>query len=220
MTSPLAGLGRRRIADDRDHNHLMPRLASPRTSRYWSTPAAYDQGSTPMCVAYAGNRYLESAPVKNRPYAFSWLYRQCQLVDGLPDDEDGTTVRALFQVLKREGLVSEFKWAFSVEPLIDHVLEVGPVVMGTNYYEGMADPDRHGYVEVSGRNIGGHSWTVYGANRRKKNPDGSLGAARWMQSWGPKWGPAKGAAWITFNDLGRLIAEDGEAAIGIEVLGA
>lgn len=171
-----------------------------------------------MCVAYSGNRYLESSPVRNKPYAFTWLYRQCQMVDEWPgEDYDGTSVRALFKVLKREGLVSAYQWAFTVEPVIDHLLEIGPVVMGTNWYMDMMDPDRWGYLQPTGQSAGGHAWAIVGVSKTKVNPDGSFGAVRMVNSWGPNWGRDAGRAWITFKDLGKLIDEDGEAAIGVEM---
>jgi len=222
----MIGLGRRHISDERDLKHLMPRRreAQDVEHRYWNTPPAYDQGSTPMCVAYAGARYLASGPVVNKPIPFDELYHACQLADEWPgEDYDGTSVRACFKVFKQRGLITEYQWAFEVTPVIDHLLTVGPVVMGTVWSDQMANLPDNGEltVEEDLSNVpDGHAWCLIGATRSRVNADGSRGAARGVNSWGKNWGHSKGRFWVSFNALDRLIKADGEAAIATEVAGA
>jgi hypothetical protein len=148
----------------------------------------------------------------------SALYRECQLVDEWPgEDYDGTSVRALFKVLQRVGIVSEYRWAFECEAVIDHVLMHGPVVMGTSWHNDMFDPDRWGYIQPTGEIMGGHAWLIIGAARDRKNPDGSKGAVRMVNSWGPNWGRQQGRAWITFEHLDHLIKDYGEACTATEL---
>jgi C1A family cysteine protease len=218
MSDNLTGLGRLHLRDDRDRNHLMPVRSSTLVRKTWATPAAWDQGATSMCVAYGTNRFLASSPVRNKTFDFNWLYKEAQKLDQWPGENyDGTTVRAAFKVLQREGLVSGYSWAFTLEPVIDHVLEVGPVVMGTSWFRDMFTPNRWGYLEITGQDDGGHCWTIVGADRARRNPDSSFGAVRMVNSWGPGWGE-KGRAWVTFKDLETLIRLDGEAAVATEVL--
>lgn len=218
----MSGLGRLVAKDENDSRYLMPRRSSSSvTSRYWSTPAAYDQGATSQCVAYAGVRYLESSPVRNYPIGFHTLYKECQTLDEWPGENyDGTSVRALFKAFQRRGLVSEYRWAFEVGPVIDHLLLVGPVVMGTVWTDSMANLGGNGFLTVDAdlaHEQSGHAWCLIGANRRYRNPNGSFGAARAVNSWGPNWGPHKGRFWVSFSDLDRLIKADGEAAVATEV---
>lgn len=219
------GLGRLLAKDERDRTHVMPwrAAAASLASRYWHTPAAFDQGATSQCVAYAGVRYLVSAPTRNKPIGFSDLYRDCQKADEWPgEDYDGTTVRALFKTFKARGLVSGYQWAFDAKPVIDHLLMVGPVVMGTIWSDAMANIGSNGYLTVNAdlsREVEGHAWCAIGANRKRRNPDGSLGAVRAVNSWGVDWGPSKGRFWVSFSDIGRLIAADGEACVAKEIKG-
>lgn len=217
------GLGRLVAKDERDRAHVMPRRAAANavTSRYWYTPAAFDQGSTSQCVAYAGVRYLVSAPVYNARLDFRALYKACQTVDEFPGENyEGTTVRALFKTFQARGLVSGYQWALDAEPVIDHLLTAGPVVMGTAWTDAMANIGADGYVTVGsiGVNGGGHAWCAIGANRKRRNPDGTIGAVRAVNSWGIGWGD-KGRFWCSLADIDRLIKADGEACVAKEIKG-
>lgn len=214
------GHGRRRAADPNDKKYLLAPVPEAKlvTYRYWNTPPAYDQGSTSQCVAYSGARYLATGPIMNRPPPFEELYKECQRRDEWPgEDYDGTSVRALFKVFKDRGLVSEYRWAFDAETVVDHVLTRGPVVMGTTWNDEMANPTVWGYVTLGDLSelAGGHAWLVFGANRKRRNPDGTLGAVRAMNSWGSGWAQ-QGRFWVTFGDLDRLVKADGEACVATE----
>lgn len=220
----LIGLGRRRPPTrSKDDEFLIRKVPTVATSKTWSSPGVLDQGATSQCVAFSGFKYLTSGPVinrrpKERPRD---LYRECLLVDEWPgeDWDGGTSVRALFKVFQRLGYVDEYRWAFDCETVVNHVLTTGPIVMGTVWSERMANLPRTNYIDVDAdlRSVDeGHAWLIIGANRKRKNPNRSVGAARMINSWGEGWGQ-KGRAWITFEDLDRLIKEDGEACVATEV---
>lgn len=223
MAESLIGLGRRVSKDDRDYKFKLPRReieAREHTSRYWSTPhLPLDQGNTSQCVAYSGTGYLMAGPIFNQPpVAPAELYRQCQQNDEWSgEDYEGTSVRALFKVLQSMGLIGEYRWAFDVPTVVNHVLTQGPVVMGTSWYMDMFTPTvDDDYIEATGENAGGHAWLIMGVNKHKHNPDGTTGAVRMINSWGPGWG-AHGRAWLTFATLAKLIADDGEAGVATEI---
>lgn len=218
------GLGRRPSKPDpRDRRFLMRDITpEPIVSiRHWLSPGVLDQDGTSQCVAYSGIKYLTSYPVRNNPKERPEdIYRECLLVDEWPgeDWDGGTSVRALFKVLKRIGYVSEYRWAFDSDTVVDHVLSRGPVVVGTNWTRDMFMPHkRNGYIFYTGTNEGGHAWLIIGANRKRKNPDGTTGAVRMVNSWGNRWGPHKGRAWVTIKDLDKLIKDEGEACVSSEL---
>jgi len=229
MTEDLTGLGRRVSKDARDHEYLIPKrstAAATWTSRYWAAAGGVlDQGATSQCVAYSGVKYLQAAPVMNKQLGAAdcpKLYKDCQRIDEWPGENyDGTSVRALFKVLKSLGYVSEYRWAFDAETIVNHVLLTGPVVMGTVWTLDMFMPrKRNYYITPTGPDQGGHAWLIIGANRKKENPadaGGGYGAVRMINSWGAGWGD-KGRAWISFRDLDKLIKADGEACVAKEVL--
>lgn len=202
-------LGRLYAEDNRDSQYQMKvnfANAQKRGWRYWYSAGALNQGATPHCVAYSGVKYLTAGPVRNTVDIpdFTALYNECQKNDEWPgEDYDGTSVRALFKVLKREGYVSEYRWAWDVDTVVAHVLEHGPVVIGSPWYYNMYWPDQNGYLSVSGPGVGGHAYTIIGANRNRKNPDGTRGALRVLNSWGEQWGE-NGRAWLSYDDFKKL----------------
>lgn len=131
------------------------------------------------------------------------------------EDYEGTSVRALFKVLKAKEYIEAYEWAFTHELVLRQVLTTGPVVMGTNWYHGMHTPDFKNYIWPTGELVGGHAWLLIGAYRNKKNPDGTVGAFRMINSWARDWGQ-KGRAWLTFKTLNQLIKQDGEACVAVE----
>jgi hypothetical protein len=145
------------------------------------------------------------------------LYHEAQKVDEWPgEDYDGTSVRALFKVLKTRGYVEEYRWAFDAKTVIDHVLARGPVVLGTTWTRDMFMPDSKGYIYFTGPIEGGHAYTVIGCQLEHACPDGSIGRARIINSWGRGWGPHNGRAWITMKTLQALIEDYGEACVSTE----
>lgn len=218
-----ARFGRRFAPDARDKQFQIPRTTVPAnvTQRTWFTRDVFDQGNSSMCVSYSGIGWLVAGPVRNvkEPPDFRDLYLDCQRNDEWPGEEpsyEGTSVRALMRVLKRRGYISEYRWAWSLEPVVNHILATSPVVLGTTWYSSMMQPDADGFLKVGGELVGGHAYLAIGANRTKPCPDGTKGAIRIINSWSRDWGQA-GRAWVSFKDLTRLLAEDGEAATATEV---
>jgi hypothetical protein len=180
-----------------------------------------DQDGTSQCVAYSGYKYLTTGPVVNRhpKQEPSDIYRRCLQLDEFEgeDWDGGTTVRALFKTLTEFGYVTGYQWAFDCERVVNHILTRGPVVVGTNWHRDMFMPDeKSGYIHPTGPIDGGHAWLLIGAYRNRKNPDGTIGAVRMINSWGPKWGQ-HGRAWVTFKDIDALIKADGEACVATEI---
>lgn len=224
----VRGFGRVIAIDHRDRNFMMqaPQLsldASAKRRQHWLTGKVLDQGATSMCVAYSGQQFLTANPVRNKPWAdVAALYEECQRNDEWPgEDYDGTSVRALFKVLHRAGFIQSYSWAFDVKTVISFVLNVGPVVFGTNWYERMFQTDCFGFVRVGGAIAGGHAYLIKGVDLDRCCPDGTRGALRLINSWGKEWGDQSakstgGHAWLSFRDADRLIKEWGEACTAIE----
>lgn len=217
-------LGRIHSPDPRDGKHMLPwrplKAAAP-VSRTWTASSpVLDQGETSQCVIYATDKFLTAAPVLNEGFgtdeARTRVYREVQKLDEFPGEGyDGTSVRGAMKYLQAKGLVSSYKWAFDYETAIAHILSKGPLIMGTNWTEEMFSPVQ-GYISPKGRVVGGHAYVAIGADRARKNPDGTTGAVRCINSWGTGWGQ-QGRFWLTFRDFDALIKAQGEAATPIEV---
>lgn len=215
------GFGRLISIDPKDRGYLLPRKAiSPTTRRFrhYATAKALNQGDFPHCVAYAWEQYLLSAPIKNKQWKTPVeLYHEAQLRDEWEgEDYDGSSVRGGAKALQEFGYLKSYNWAFDVQPVVSHLLNVSPVVFGTNWYWGMFEPDREGFIHVEGALAGGHAYMIKGVNLDKKCPDGSTGALRIINSWGENWGE-KGMVWISLTDADRLIKEWGEACTAMEL---
>lgn len=213
------GLGRLPAFDQRDRLHqIRPLLASTEPRKeyaYWHGSAFLDQGSTSMCVEYAWHHYVQAGRVRPRAKYPYWTvgepYHAMQKIDEWPgEDYDGTSVRAGAKLMQEMGFITEYRWAWDLETVVDAVTRLGPVVVGTNWYDDMFDPDQRGIVRATGYNLGGHAWLIDGANRKH-------GMARAKNSWGRSWGK-NGRFWIPFEDLEKLINEDGEACLSVEAV--
>jgi|SRR5690349_22174584 len=183
----------------------------PTGTRYYRMGPVLDQGSTPMCVGYGWRQWLSSAVLmtKDGPSA-PVIYREAQKLDEWPgEDYDGTSVRGGVKALQERGHVASYVWAFDAATARDWILAgKGTVVFGTDWYEGMFDPDAKHFLNLSGGVAGGHCYLVCGYSSERK-------AFRIVNSWGAGWGD-KGRAWIRFDDADRLIKAAGEACTAVE----
>lgn len=116
-----------------------------------------------------------------------------------------TRARACAQVLQKLGYITEYRWAFGLDDLILAVGYAGPAVLGLNWYEGMFDVSPCGHVHVSGELSGGHAILCNGVNVKE-------GYFNLHNSWGKSWGRG-GDARITFEEMDKLLRENGEAVV-------
>lgn len=214
------GLGRLQSIDSRDilyslGTYVMSLPEVDSKVRYWHSYNQYfDQGPTSQCVEYAWHHWLVDSPIRHgeQPlWQFGSVYNRAQQIDEWEgEDYDGTSVRAGAKVLQELGYISQYLWTWDINTIIDTVLKVGPVVVGTYWYESMFYPDlsKLGRIEVNGRLAGGHAYVINGVN---------LGAEefRIKNSWSRDWGRT-GHARIKISDMERLINEDGEACLAVE----
>jgi hypothetical protein len=218
MSGPA--FGRRFAPDERDRPYALATLVAQapeptRRWRYWNANGWWgDQGGAPHCVGYAWAHWLEDGPVTHRgpaPVADpARLYRMAQCIDEWPgEDYAGTSVRAGAKVLHAEGFIEAYLWAFDAATVIDALLTVGPVVVGTDWYGGMSDPEPDGRLRPDGPLQGGHAYLLDGVNL-------DTGRVRVKNSWGRDWG-RRGFGWLDLDDLDRLIAAQGEACLAVEV---
>jgi len=213
--------GRLVSIDDRDK--LYPVSAVLHTppdipNKYWWAEGWWgNQGSSQMCVAYSWSHWIEDGPViqdviygRTRPmFDVTQFYDACQARDPWEGNSyDGTSVRAGAKILKTLEVISEYRWANSLQDVIDTLLMLGPMVVGTKWYKGMYTPDRKGMISPTGRQSGGHAYIIDGVDKINR-------VFRIKNSWGRNWGK-KGFAFITFDDFESLLHDAGEACIAFE----
>lgn len=212
-------LGRQYVPDERDNKYPINNLLSVApvriTNKYWDANGWWgNQGNTPQCVGYAWAHWLEDGPVPQSGIGPiippKVIYENAQRVDEWAGENyDGTSVRGGVKYLQSVGKVSSYYWGFNLTTLINSVLNLGPVVVGTNWYNGMFYPNRNGLIKISGRIAGGHAYVINGVNTVTK-------LFRIKNSWGQSWGQS-GHAYISFTDMERLIRERGEICFAVEI---
>lgn len=228
MSQRLPFLGRLPSPDERDRNYPMQvvipaRAEEKRTERFWPAQPSLDQRASGTCVGHAWAHYIADGPIENPPVDPYDIYREAVVRDVWPDNdveatyaEDqqlawGTSVRAGAQALQERGLIANYLWAFDVEQILSTLLYVGPVVFGTMWYDEMFFPNFSDdyMLRVEGPRAGGHAYVLNGV-------DINAGYVRVKNSWGTYWGK-NGTARMAVEDVDRLLHEQGEAAIAVEL---
>lgn len=191
-------------------------LAKTPRSYTWSCGSVLDQGNQGSCVGHAWAHELIARPVIvpniTHDTAVS-LYYAAQGLDDEPGGEypgaspvyEGTSVLAGAKATQNAGYMTEYRWAFGLDDLILALGYAGPAVLGIDWYNDMFDSDADGLLHATGGIAGGHAILANGVSVKKR-------LIRLHNSWGPNWA-INGEAYISFDDLSSLLANQGEACI-------
>lgn len=209
-------LGYKQKEDPRDARYplaaLMGAPVSIPVSKAWLPGGVLDQKQTSSCVGHACYQLLSSEPVLQEVLLSPMdIYDEARRIDEWADNDDvdeGTSIRAGLNVLRRHGLIQEYYWADGVVQAPEYMLKFGPLVFGTDWTEGMFEPDARGIIRPTGRSAGGHAWFAYACHWQDRYITG-------MSSWGPDWGIG-GSFKISLYDLEELFKRGGTAAAVIE----
>jgi hypothetical protein len=201
------------------------RKAVKRKNRLWQVGPILDQGSEGACVGFGWTAEGLASPVRvnlsrlkvrapKEPNKFAqYVYAFAKTIDEYDGvDYEGTSVLAGAKSMQTFGLLKEYRWAFSMNEVIDSIISKGPVVLGIPWYDGMYEAPG-GVLKVSGENIGGHC--ILAVGYRVASPlAGGKDTVILQNSWGTEWG-INGLAEIEVSELAKLVAE-GEACLPIK----
>lgn len=208
-------LGRIPAFDDRSKEFGVRRLmaAAPPRSMEWYCPVQLNQGHLSACVGFSWCHFLAAMPQPvsqvTEDKAVS-LYRHAQTIDEWPGESyEGTSVIAGVKAVQQKypGLIDGYNWAFGIDDVVMAIGYIGPVVLGINWYNSMFEPDEFGRISPVGVATGGHAILAKGVNVEDR-------LIRLHNSWGPDWGFI-GDCFISFDDLERLLKEDGDACVAV-----
>lgn len=171
-----------------------------------------DQGQLGSCTGNAALGALGTDPYFATVSGVAWtetdavsIYSDATKIDTAPGTypptDTGSDGVSVAKVLKGRGWISGYEHAFTIDQLFA-ALARGPVIVGTNWYQGMFTPDAQGLLSISGQVAGGHEYVIDGWNA-------DHGLFRMTNSWGTSWGLA-GSAWLEQSTLTRLLAEQGD----------
>jgi hypothetical protein len=194
-----------------------------REPRFWTEGTVLDQGSEGACVGFGWLAELLAEPATpdiqpteefgNRLARL--FYKEAQKIDEWPgEDYSGTSVLAGAKIMKKYGYISEYRWCFNIDDIIDAVVLEGPVVIGIPWYSSMYQTNSQGLTAVRGGSVGGHCILLTGYHPAKLFGKQSLEVFRWRNSWGSSYG-LNGSGYIKVSDLRNLFHEGGEACIPV-----
>lgn len=193
----------------------MRQRAAVVTSKEWELPFISDQGPTPHCVGFGWLNYGNADPVMD-----GWpndmgheLYYRAKEYDGEPGAENGSSTLSGVKSFMTFGILKDNAYAFAttIEDVKVWVLAQSPVVVGTNWYNDMFEPDSNGLVHVGGGIAGGHEYMIVGYDR---NTD----LFKCANSWGSGFGLG-GFFYISARDFAQLMTEEGDACTAVEITG-
>lgn len=136
------------------------------------------------------------------------LATQLDQFDGAyPPDDTGSSGLAAAKALRKLGLATSYRHAFSLDAL-KSALQSGPVMVGTVWMQSMFEVDPDGFVIVDRKSqvAGGHEYVISAFNADQL-------AFRIDNSWGD-WG-LRGKAWITQANLAWLLSQQGDVTIPV-----
>jgi hypothetical protein len=205
--------------DERSRSFPIRALLATTTPRSytWAVPGGVgqvlDQGREGACVgfAWAAERAARPVPRPTTDADALAVYRAAQLVDEWPGEAySGTSVLAGAKVAAQQGWLREYRWGFGLDDALAAISRHGPCVLGIPWYDSMYRPtikSGRASITVSGSVVGGHAIVARGVSVKRCE-------VLLRNSWGPSWGIAGDAA-ISWDDLGTLLAADGECCVPV-----
>lgn len=187
--------------DPRDWPLALAPLAAPLPSRFVSTGMGpvLDQGSTPMCVAYAHSG-LKTWQEKREgrgviDFDERWLYARCKERDGIAGD--GTDGRTAMKVLRTLGaapvgqpakaplyrIAAYYAVPLDLASLKTALVQFGPLTLGGAWYESWFRPVNGILPRPSGGIVGGHEVLLFGWDDAVGG-----GSLLFRNSWNRRWG--------------------------------
>lgn len=215
-------LDAKKFKDPRSRNYGIRPLvgAVTRKKQLWRIPTALplNQGSEGACVGFGWSAELAVEPVQlNVSNAFARvMFEGSRRIDREMGNNYpmGASLLAGAKFAQQQGWISEYRWAFGIDDVVDTLVAKGPVVLGINWYDGMYSTETDGRVRINGNLIGGHC--ILATGYIPNHPVWGGNWIEWVNSWGWTYG-VKGLGYIREADLDRLLRDQGEACIATDI---
>lgn len=140
-------------------------------------------------------------------YGYETRLDNVEVPGSYPPDDTGSTGLWSMKTLRAYRLIDSYRHAFGLNTALSLLANNGPIAVGSAWYDSMFQPDSNGLISISpdASVVGGHEYQV-----RAVYPQQQL--VQVTNSWGPLWGVG-GEAFMTWDTLGRLLDEQGDAVI-------
>lgn len=207
-------LGRNIEHDERSRAYAVPLHRDAGKAVRWVRRAPIlNQGEVGSCTGEAMAGWLGTDNAARRgdaavrqPLALS-LYQLATRLDSIPGHwptDTGSSGLGVVKAAKQMGRITSYKHGFSVTQALS-ALAVGPVLTGTDWFEGFDEPDEDGIVALTGSVRGGHEYLVRGY-------DPATGLLECDNSWGRGWSK-RGKFWLQLTDWTALLRADGDVTV-------
>jgi hypothetical protein len=209
-------LGRHVEHDDRSRRFLAAQAPAQRSVLWGHHAPVLDQGQLGSCTGNAMAQLLNTDPfTKSRAAVKAGflneqdalkLYHDATVLDGFPGtyppDDTGSSGLGVAKAAKKEGFISVYNHAFGLTHFLA-ALQLQPVIVGTDWTDGMFKPNKKGFVKPTGSIAGGHEFLALGV-------DYSTKVITFLNSWSSGWGPLGGRFLMSFTDFGKLLGSQGD----------
>jgi len=201
-----------------------------------------DQGQEGTCVGFAATtgmkEYQEKADYQKLIILSPrFLYSECKKIDGMPPQEEGTTIRAAMSVLNSKGVCQEKFWPYqplkknkplsgassnakkfriltyarilNLDELCMSLATKGPAVLGIKVFPGIFKT-KSGILPLPKKgeySVGGHAICAVGYDNKKQ-------LVKFKNSWSAKWGD-RGYGYIPFEYVRKYLM-DAWSSVDIE----
>jgi hypothetical protein len=163
------------------------------------------------CVANAGAGVLSTAPFTHRFHEATAVrfYARVTAADEFPGawppDDTGSSGLAFAKLARTLGLIDRYDHAFSLEATLT-AMQTRAVMLGLTWRTGADQPDPDGRIHpLTGDVRGGHEIVADELDVENRRV--------WLtQSWGLGYG-LRGRCWVSWDDLGAWLADDGDATV-------
>lgn len=175
-----------------------------------------NQGPLGSCTGNAMAQCLNTTPfyvsrLYNQTDAVK-LYSRATVLDGFPGSypptDTGSSGLAVAKAALEYKWIKSYKHAFGLDMVLG-ALMLSPMIVGTNWYDGMFRPNSSGFVSISGGKAGGHEYLLTGVNIASKT-------VTFLNSWGNGWGLG-GVFHMTYDTFATLLSQQGDATVSVPV---
>jgi hypothetical protein len=213
-------LGRRVQHDPRSLAYKVESDGTVASARWNRVTPVLDQGSLSSCTGNAACGVLGTEPffatltsdlqigLKLDEDEAVRLYALATQLDEYPGtyppDDSGSSGLGAAKACQKSGLISGYQHITSVAAA-QTATQKGPFIVGSDWYDGMDNPDGEGLVKATGSVRGGHEYECVGY-------DAARDLWEFVNSWGPSFGVA-GHFFYSSGTFAQLLSRDGDATL-------
>ncbi len=174
-----------------------------------------DQGNLGSCTGNAMEQCLATGPLYRAGFTpteqqaiqiYSLATHGLDNVPGsYPPDDTGSTGLGVAKAAKKLGLIRSYSHVFGIQHA-EQAIQSTPFIVGTEWYDGMFNPDGNGFLHLTGQVAGGHEYLCLGWD--------AANTWTFLNSWGSGWSQA-GVFHLTTSDFATLLANQGDVVVPV-----